>query len=242
MSQVVATIFAASITGSAALTVGVLAYVFGRLQKEHEVRFTRLYERRADVVATLYTLVHQLSVGFDTWRSHHNAGQVAERDQQNQPIRKKLDEFRDCYVEKDIWLSETTFKEARTFYEEISARWVDLDRPMREEEAEQVATDVSGWVESTLPTLKDGLRSEFQEVLGISGDRGQNEGDAIFRGRWRLLVGLMGLLSVGGSVGLILGYFIECYQVGILAGLLAGLGIGLFLEYLRPSRYWTSSD
>jgi hypothetical protein len=66
-------ILAALITGTVSLTVGVLAYIFGRLQKEHEVRFSRLHERRAEVVAELYQLLHEISVGFEQWDGYLEA-------------------------------------------------------------------------------------------------------------------------------------------------------------------------
>src|SRR4051812_37145593 len=105
MNQALATMMGAAITGAAALTVGVLAYIFGRVQKEHEVRFTRLYERRAAVTAKLYRLLKELSGGFETWRSHHNAKEVTEREQQHEYTGEKLNELLACYTNEDIWLS-----------------------------------------------------------------------------------------------------------------------------------------
>jgi hypothetical protein len=68
--QPVATLAAALFTGSAVLAAAVIAYIFGRRQKEHEVTFAGVYERRADAIADMYGEIADLDQGLPAWISY----------------------------------------------------------------------------------------------------------------------------------------------------------------------------
>jgi hypothetical protein len=242
MSQQVATVLGALITSSIALTVGVLAYVFGRLQKEHEVRFAWLYERQAEITVELYTYLQGLLDRFTDWRDFHEQGREDARDTQNQPIRETLDKFHEVLSMKEIWMSEDTVKRLRGFYEEVDYQWYDAALPAEEGRTQEIAGSVYGWVGNALPTLIRDLKSEFRATLGI---RDESERHVILGPKARIAVGWLGSSLIGlglsGAFGGLLYNYLEHplgkWWVFLLSGLAVGLGLGMLLEYLRPSRH-----
>lgn len=242
MSQQAATILGASITGSIALTVGVLAYIFGRLQKEHEVRFTRLYENRARIIAELFTLLQDLLNCFTDWRDFHQQERDEERNSRNKPIRETLDEFHNVLRTKEIWMSKGTSDRLHEFYEAVDAKWYSTALPVLEEgKAQEIAGNVQSWVEDSLPNLISDLEREFRATLGI---REESEGRIIMGARKRIAAGWTGSALIGlGLFGGFGGVFYEQLQqslskswVFLLCSLSVGLGAGMLLEYIRPSR------
>jgi hypothetical protein len=230
------------ITSTVALTVGILAYIFGRLQKEHEVRFTRLYERRAQTIAELYELLHDLLRRFRLWRRFHVQERQTKRDGQAEPIRETLNKFYRTYRGEDIWLTTSTWEELDSFYEEVDGQWMSAALPTGEERANEVAETVNGWVDGSLPLLIEELKTEFRETLGI---RDESKEDSILGGWKRIAVGMSATSLIGlGVGGGLIGVFYKSmdYQlmdrwvVVLISSFIAGLGVGLLLEYLRPSR------
>jgi len=223
----VAPIIAALITGTVSLTVGVLAYIFGRVQKEHEVRFTRLYERRAEVIAALYTLLHDISEGFRTWAHYDRIpGEANERNKAFRSVRSDLDKFRRCYLEKDIWISEGTRKKLDQLYGGVNEVW----NQSAIEEARRKG------IRTYLPrvnTLREELKAEFRSVLGVmdSGDEMN-----VVSGRLRVIFGLTGPSLIGLGVGGLIHLLRGDTAWILLWSSLVGLGIGLLLEFVRPTK------
>lgn len=241
MSQQAATILGASITGSIALTVGVLAYIFGRLQKEHEVQFTRLYESRAEIIASLFTLLQDLLNRFTNWRDFHEQDRKDARDGENQPIRDTLDGFYEVLRRKEVWMSKGTSERLHEFYKEVDEKWYSAALPADQGRAQEIAESVQGWVEQSLPNLIDDLKSEFRETLGI---RDESEGRIFLSVGWRIAVGWLGSAFIGlGLASLFVGLLRDDLPQALnqwwfhpLCGLAVGLGFGMLLEYIRPSR------
>jgi hypothetical protein len=235
MNQVGATLLAASITGVVSLTVGILAYLFGRIQKEHEVRYSRLYEKRAEVLASLYETLHELTRRFNIWRSFHRRRQIPRRDEQNEPIREILDQFYKVYREQDIWISRDTWTRLDVVYRELDEKWQTAALPTEEQNAKEVERRVEAWVNESLPNLVDGLRIEFQEILGINKSSDASEGRNILQGKIRVITGIVATSLIGLGLGGILSQFIH-WWVALLSGLGIGLGVGLLLEFIFPSK------
>jgi hypothetical protein len=114
--------------------------------------------------------------------------------------------------------------------------------PTGEERANEVAETVNGWVDGSLPLLIDELKTEFRETLGI---RDESKEDSILGGWKRIAVGMSATSLIGlGVGGGLIGVFYKSmdYQlmdrwvVVLISSFIAGLGVGLLLEYLRPSR------
>lgn len=235
--QPTATLLSAAINGIAVLTGGVLAFIFGRLQKEHEVRFTRLYERSAEVIANLYSTINKISNGFENWYDYHNTKQYTEREQTYAAIGRTLKELHAYYLEKDIWInSDTTRNKIQKFYDEVHSKWSGLDRPFTEEELGKEAKKVVQWVNTRRVVLRADLESEFRRVLGVKVEPREK---TIIQGWRRIVVGLLGTVLIGGVVGYVVSLLFSDYigrAEGMVLGTLVGLGVGLMMEYIRSSR------
>jgi hypothetical protein len=197
VSQQVATLIAALITGTIALTVGILAYIFGRMQKEHEVQFSRVHEQRAKIVADLYKVLYDIQKGIDKWKQYTlmEGAKVAEQRKTFLAIAKLIDKFADCYCKEDFWISDGTRRKLDGFYGRASDIWNEsaIDNP----EADEEIIDAR---RSELDDLRRILKAEFREVLGISDSQGTTGGGGkmqIYPGGVRLAFGLLGPTLIG---------------------------------------------
>ena len=229
-------ILAALITGTVSLTVGVLAYIFGRLQKEHEVRFSRLHERRAEVVAELYQLLHEISVGFERWDGYNEEGDYPSRNDAYRSVKEKLNRFSDLYQQKDILISP-----------ELWTRLWEFDRAATKAHSESAVFNLKRKAPtakgikpfrrtSQFSSLGTELKGEYEEVLGIGSPRSGAGRRVVMPGLLRLIFGLVGATLIGlGTAGVLyLTKVIPNKELFLWVGII-GLGVGLLLEYVRPT-------
>lgn len=230
-----ATIIGASITASVTLTAALLAYVFGRLQKSFEVRYTTYYERQADILGDLYSLMHNISKGFVTYLAGLEGNDRDEEQLagQRNTIAEEIEKFRRCYTENDVWISRDTRKELDGLYGELDKQWLSVELPTR---GSDVKDNIEGWIETRFPQVRDDLRSQFHKALSIKDDRQSSKGEDVLQGNWRIFVGVFGTTSVGFGVGMIISHLLDNFTVGLVSGSFIGLGVGLLLEYLKPSK------
>lgn len=231
------TIIGASITASVTLTAALLAYVFGRLQKAFEVRYTSFYERQAEVTSELYSLVYTISKEFKTWLSLQegddgSASTSEQLNKQKSAIEEAIKKFRSCYIEHDLWISKETWDKLDNLHKELDEQWLSVELPTRGSDEKE---EIESWIETRFPRIRDDLRSEFHKALKVE-DIQSSESKALIRGLWHVAIGLLGTLSLGLGAGILLSYSLDNYRVGISTGLLVGLGIGLILEYARPTK------
>src|SRR5215217_674613 len=208
--RTIAPIIAALITGTVALTVGVLAYVFGRLQKEYEVRFTRLHERQAEVVAELYQLHHQTLADYRRWDRHNELGDYRSRNIAHRSAGKKLNRFSVLYEEQDILISPWLWLRLHNFYR--GARKALSDSAMfNVERKAPTGKGIHTFLRtSEFSNLAEELKAEYEEVLGISGSRSRTGRGVLLPPMLRLVGGLVGAALIGLGVSGII-----CVAAGI---------------------------
>ena len=101
-----------------------LAYVFGRLQKAFEVRYTSFYENQAEVASDLYSVVYAISNEFKQWlalKEEDDGSKAAEErlGQQRSVIEEKIEKFRKGYTERDLWISREFWNELDELHQEL---------------------------------------------------------------------------------------------------------------------------
>jgi hypothetical protein len=218
-----ATIIGTSITASVTLTAALLAYVFGRLQKAFEVRYTSFYEHQAEVASDLYTQVYTISNEFKQWlalKEKDDGSEDAENrlSQQRSTIEEAIEKFRKCYAEQDLWISRDLWNNLDTLHKELDEKWLAVELPTRGGSEKE---EVENWIESRFPIIRSELRAEFHRALEIE-YMNLSQGEAVIQGPLRILVGLVGTICFGLGVGALLAYLLD-NRVGLLAGFLMGL-------------------
>jgi hypothetical protein len=238
----VATVTGALITGTIALTVGILAYIFGKRQKEHEIRFSGLYERRAKIIAQLHKLLNELSTKFEDWPENDEDSEGQNLHEQADSLKQTLDKFRSCFYGQAIWFRESNSEEADRFYQQTEAfyrraqtHWFALYSANTIKEENDANQRFKNWVEISYPTIREALESEFGRALGMKKKAG---GTAVLSGWRRMGAGVVGTTLIGGGLGFLLQHFVSGLSTcsGIFVGVCIGLGMGLLLEHISPSR------
>jgi len=137
---------------------------------EHDVRFSKLHAKRAEVIADLYSLL---------WEARAVAGQFILHDtreaKQSQKAREKVAElFRFISVNR-IYLPksvcglldrfESMLRKSVAF---VEVYWVRIEYPNEatREQANKVMVDAVQVLESGLPALFEQLETEFRALLG----------------------------------------------------------------------------
>ena len=142
---------------------------------EHEVRFTKLHERRAEVIARLYSLLVELE---DIGKWYVLVGgyeaERAKRDEAWKTASDKIKEFYSYFEQHQIYFAEdicaivTQF--AETVRKSVVGVWIyakyQSGPPNFVEEQNKVLFEAVRVFEDRIPALKIELREEFRRILG----------------------------------------------------------------------------
>lgn len=238
MNGQLATILAASITGSVTLVAALLAYIFGRLQKSYEVRYAQLFERRAEIVGELYSLIYVISEKFREWLSTKEKDDgsqdtVDRLSEQSSAIALELEKLRKYRTENDIWISSETWEKLVELQQQLDEGWLSIELPTRKD---NTAEEAQEWVEKKFPYIREDLKLEFHRVLGVEDIQEPPDREPIIKGWWRVVLGIVSTTLVGSGVGVVLSVLLDNWLAGLLSGLTIGAGAGLLLEYISPSK------
>jgi len=175
-----------ALVGIAGTVVGVLAgYFVRKLLDARQIRYKRLYERRAEVIDQLYEGLFEAGDLLRVWGSH-----IGYQEKQGRDFERRYDALYRYYRANSLWVDDQTrekldtfFKEARDVHHMITdLREYRLPEEWKEAQSgvEQPRTkaEARAWVREKvakeIPNLMEQLRDDFREILEISDlrDRG----------------------------------------------------------------------
>jgi hypothetical protein len=162
---------------------GLLGYYARKLLDARQIRYKRLYERRAEVIDQLYEGLFETGDLLRIWGSMFEY-----REEQRRDFERRYDALYRYYRANSLWVDSQTrerldafFKETREVHHMIS----DLQKSSPEEwneiqsgsEPPRTKAEARTWVrEKTakeIPNLMEQLREDFREILEISDLRGR---------------------------------------------------------------------
>ncbi len=166
--------------GIMGVLVGVIAGYYSRkLLDARQIRYTRLYERRAQVLEGLYERLFEVGDLLRVWGSLGGF-----REDQQREFERHYDAFYRYYRAKSLWLDNQTrrmlddfFKEAREVRHMIAdlreftapEEWDELQSGS---ETPRTKAEARAWVgektDKDIPDLMEQLREDFREIIEIS--------------------------------------------------------------------------
>ncbi len=183
--------------GIAGILLGVIAGYYSRkLLDARQIRYTRLYERRAQVLEGLYESLFEVGDLLRVWGSVGGF-----REDQQREFERRYDAFYRYYRAKSLWLDNQTRRMLDDFFKvgrEVRHMIADLrEFASREEwdelqsgtETPRTRAEARAWVEEKsakdIPKLMDQLRDDFREIIEISDLRDRD----VPRSQWRRYFG-----------------------------------------------------
>lgn len=239
LTQPWATLLAAAVTALAPLTLG---YVVGRWRTEHQEHYARLVERRVEIAAELYRLLHELANTFRSWQkaqASDDGSQFANnqvRSQRDQ-IKQKVEELADYLAVKDVWLTdrirlrvENEITNLRNITEQDL--WLAMELPKQDERS--LANDVDRWLNYGFEETRKELRADLQEMVGMKESASQRF--------LRVVIDTKELSLIGFGFGVLLSFLTSSIVIIVAGGLALMAGTGLLLRRFGSPRNKTQEQ
>lgn len=136
---------------------------------EHQVRFSRLHDRRAEVIAEVYARLDRLHLAFRRWASLMKPGNV-DMKQLADDAAIAFNEFTDYYYPHAIWLTEETCESINRIVSKLHEIYVDISFDVDEK---GFPRDKRLWLDSykklneEVPQARRLLDKKFRALLGM---------------------------------------------------------------------------
>jgi hypothetical protein len=149
-----------------ALITVVVGGLGGYLLGYRRVRYERLYERRAEVIARLSELLFHMQRGFSTWASPFQSAEV-DREEQRKAASDAFQDLVTYYHSNSVWLDLQTCEKIESVMETAwAAAWEYVDElNERGYTHSQAGRDASKKLYRDLPVLRRELEHEFRAIL-----------------------------------------------------------------------------
>lgn len=143
---------------------------------EHQVRFSRLHERRAEIVGQLFAKIVALNkASSDFVRWFQNAGEIEKKDRLKN-LWKTVDDFSVYFEKHSIYFEREVCEIILSFKDKLSIACTMLVSFVQEREAVELNYDqiyiewdkAMKMMEQEVPVIKDALADSFRELLGVS--------------------------------------------------------------------------
>jgi len=142
---------------------------------EHQIRFSQLHERRAKIIAELYSKVVELYRKVSTFVRLYKSLEEAKNKENIKDLWKAADEFQNYFDKHRIYFNKDTCTIIDSFNEALSQASSNLivfiqNAPQITLTAKQIWDE---WnksmklIEDTVPKIKESLERSFREILGV---------------------------------------------------------------------------
>ena len=142
-----------------------------RVSYEHEVVFSRLHERRVDVVDELYVSLVRAERAFSSWmHPMQEAGQPSQAEKATKAI-DAGNAFIDYFYEHRIWLDQGLCDRIKGVADRLRRASIDFD--MKDRMGGQTP-DTGLWIKAwqqvndEIPPIRESIESEFRSLLGVA--------------------------------------------------------------------------
>lgn len=166
------------------LIVGlVLGYILRTRGDENQIRYMRLYEKRAEVLASLSERAYKLHKELELWTSPFQFGGEEEMKKKRTTVAGNFNEFADCYYSNSLWLDEQTMNNVEALLSQIrevinkydKIPGTGFEHPQQVRKHLEIETDwVTDWDDihrqATIDVkeTKAEIDREFKAILGVS--------------------------------------------------------------------------
>lgn len=174
----------ATLTAIVTLVIGLmLGYFFRTRGDEKQIRYTRLYEQRATILAGLSEKLYKLHNSLKLWTSPLQTGGEEEMKRKRGVVADAFNEFSDYYYSNSLWLDDETGGKIEAVIAKSRAVIFAYDKipgtgmqwPPEVEQHLATETDwVNDWdripkeATSDVGEMKKEIDREFKDILGIS--------------------------------------------------------------------------
>jgi hypothetical protein len=139
---------------------------------EHEVRFTRLHERRMEIIAELYNAITDAERAFNDWTHPLQFAGYPSKDELGKKAALAGKALREEIRKSRIWLDEDLCEQVGTLEQTLNEAWVEFttyDTNDPTQKAEQMKAWYSAWksVSQKFPALRQDIERRFRELLGV---------------------------------------------------------------------------
>jgi len=142
---------------------------------EHQVRFSRLHERRASILADLYSKIVQLHGAASSFVHWYASDRDEEKDRRLKELWQAADEYRGYFERHRIYFDEPTCTIVDSLNDALSKATSVLaaithDRnylAVTQEQAFGLWKTAVGVLDENVPKLKKALEDRFREILGV---------------------------------------------------------------------------
>ena len=145
------------------------------VQLEHQVRFTKLHERRAEIIAELYSKVVELHRSTSDFVRFYQSVDGLKNKEHIKSLWTATDEFRNYFEKHRIYFNQDTCTNIDSLNEALSQACSNLvvfiqDAPALKLTSDQIWNE---WnkamtiMEGDVPKIKNSLEESFRDLLGV---------------------------------------------------------------------------
>jgi hypothetical protein len=144
-----------------------------RVSYEHEVVFSRLHERRVDVVNRLYGKLVRAERAFSSWiHPLQEAGDLPPEEKAKKAVG-AANEFIDYFLEHRIWLDPDLCVQIMAFADQLrdASATFNLKDHMTPLRGPDTKLWLAAWgkVNDEIPPIRERIEAEFRQLLGVHG-------------------------------------------------------------------------
>jgi hypothetical protein len=145
-----------------------------KIAYEHQVRFSQLHEKRAEIIATLYASIVELKKKADVFVGLMLASEKQQSDTRLKELWDAVDQFQDIFQKNRIYFVENICEKIDSLNESLSGPISKLvmHREMSEQSNNWEAL-FEAWngakqqLDEKVPNIKKDIEFEFRRILGV---------------------------------------------------------------------------
>ena len=148
------------------------------LAYKHQVRFSRLHDKRASVIAKLYSTIVDTAQSAASFVSPLELTGQPSQDERFKKATENIHELNNYFARNRIYLSENLCRNIEQFIQKIDGLTYDFSvhLEVRPEDSEGMMEKRKVWIKSwneiknDVPPIKQALEGEFRAILGVENE------------------------------------------------------------------------
>lgn len=161
----------------------VLGYILRTRGDENQIRYARLYEQRATVLADLSEKLYRLHANLESWTSPLQYGGEEEMRAKRTAVVTTFKEFADSFYSNSLWLDEQSMSKGKALLEQVGRLIHEYDKIpgtgfQHQREVREYLTQNTDWIDNwdiiheqattEVGKMREDIETEFKEILGMS--------------------------------------------------------------------------
>jgi hypothetical protein len=140
---------------------------------EHQIRFSRLHERRADIISLIYSSIVELHLSVNDFVRLLPSSSTEQNNSNLKRIWNAADQLKSSFEKNRIFFSDQICEKVSALNETMSKPvseiviHLEFDKEQNWEWLRKRYNEALDVLESKVPLIKAGLESDFRELLGV---------------------------------------------------------------------------